>query len=66
MGVVIISPKPIITAPLVMVCCSSMKKICGIALKHCLHGGQTIPMIKRNTAYDAMVMPCYRSFHMNA
>ena len=43
-----------------------MKKICGIALKHCLHGGQTIPMIKRNTAYDAMVMPCYRSFHMNA
>jgi hypothetical protein len=47
-------------------CCCSQKKIRGIALKNCFHGGQSMLMVLRNSTYDVMVMPCRRSFHVNA
>ena len=60
------TPTLIITDGFVGVCCSSLKKICGIAKKHCLDDSKSIPRVKRNTANDDMVMPYYRSFPVNA
>ena len=47
------------------VCCTSLKKICGILKRHCLGGGEPAPRTSRNTEYDNLVMPCYRGFPFN-
>ena len=55
----------VITDTFVGVCCSSLKKICGILKRHCLGGGEPAPRTSRNTEYDNLVMPCYRRFPSN-
>ena len=56
----------VITDTFVGVCCTSLKKICGILKRHCLGGGEPAPRTSRNTEYDNLVMPCYRRFPSNA
>ena len=56
----------IITDTFVEVCCSSLKKICGILKRHCLGGGDPVPRTSRNTEYDGQVAPCYSRFPFNA
>ena len=56
----------LITDTFVGVCCSSLKKICGILKRHCLGVGEPVPRTSRNTEYDGQVAPCYSRFPFNA
>jgi hypothetical protein len=48
------------------VCCYPLKNIGGIAKNPCLDVGHSMPRVRRNTAYNAVVLPCYRSFPVDA
>ena len=55
-----------VTDAFVGVCCSSLKKICGIFKRHILNDGESIPRVRRNTTYDARVEPLYWLYPHNA
>ena len=41
------------------VCCTSVKKICGILNKQILDDGESLEIVRSNTVYDARVQPLY-------
>jgi hypothetical protein len=48
------------------VCCTSLKKICGVLKRHCLGYGKPEVGGERNHTYDGMVLPVYRRYPLNA
>jgi hypothetical protein len=64
--VVKIIPTLVVTDRFVGVCCSSLKKISQAHKRHCLEDGNSIPRTKSNKSYEAMVIPSYMSFPVNA
>ena len=65
-GVISGTPALIVTDAYLGVCCSSLKKICGIIKKHILGEEETTKSVGRNTTYDAKVTPNYRAYAHSA
>ena len=61
------TPALIITEGYVGVCCSSLKKLCGVLKKYILKKKADLPPPRRrDNDYDGMVVPRYSQFHYNA
>ena len=65
-GVISDTRSLVVTDAFVGVCCSSLKKICGILKRKILNDGESVPRVRRNTTYDARVEPLYWLYPHNA